>query len=31
MIYDEIAENKRNMDFLMKQMYTENAIVDKNR
>lgn len=31
MTFDEIAENKRNMHFMMQQMYVENALVDKNK
>lgn len=31
MTFDEVAENKRNMDFLMQQMYIENAMVEKHK
>lgn len=31
MTYDEIAENKRNMEFLMGQMHKENRMVERNK
>lgn len=31
MTYDEIAENKRNMSFLMRQMKLEQAKTEKNK
>jgi hypothetical protein len=31
MTFDEVAENKRNMDFMMSQMFRENAMVEKNK
>lgn len=31
MNWDEVAENKRNMSFLMDQMYKDNAMVEKHK